>query len=398
MTYSDEAPPKNDGAVSCLDIFLVSSIANGEEHSSNISRTSVKSSLGWTAMALLSHFRVVWLCLLLPVATTFLVRSSPEKARGLAGQRLAVQRTVTIETSLDDEKVTSLFAWVSQAFGGDPEYNNLMLAFAAIFGNLPEDSEPVQMLRKAESLLPDEEQPVGDPLPIGDREYYSLGAMGAGQWMGQYKTRPHALLELDNITSVDDWMKSLPRGCRRTIVRALNQNFTVTTKPILDRQPAPHSSLAHFRCVVAHEVRLLAGKYGFLEALGEGISRYMGTTRMTGEIQEYRNATTGRVIAIAHEVRKGKTIRGQWFYADDTAAKNYVWFHSVYELVRRSIDTDGVTCVDLGPSGSDDFSQLKARYGFRSVDDWPAIADYHGPFWYKGRPRRGGLEDLLSMF
>ena len=36
--------------------------------------------------------------------------------------------------------------------------------------------------------------------------------------------------------------------------------------------------------------------------------------------------------------------------------------------------------VDLGPSGSDAFSDLKARYGFKSVDDWPAVADYRGDF------------------
>jgi hypothetical protein len=271
-----------------------------------------------------------------------------------------------------------------------------MLAFAAIFGNLPEDSEPVQMLRRAEKLLPDEEEPVGDPISIEDREYHSLGAMGAGQWMGQWKTRPHALLELHDIDSVDDWVQRLPRGCKRTIKKALAQSFTVVTKPILHRKPAPHSSLAHFRCVVAHEVRLLEDKYGFLDALGEGISRYVGTTRMTGEIKEYRNATTGKVIAIAHEVRKGKTIRGQWFYADDTAAENYVWFHSVYELVKRSIEEEGVTCADLGPSGSDAFSELKARYGFRSVDDWPAVADYTGDFYYLGKPRSTGLDSIWS--
>ena len=148
-------------------------------------------------------------------------------------------------------------------------------------------------------------------------------------------------------------------------------------------------------CVVAHEVRLLSyGVEGFFDALAEAVSRYVGTTRMTGEIREYRSAE-GKVIAIAHEVRKGKTIRGQWFYADDEAAKNYVWFHSVYDLVRRSIDADGVNVVDLGPSGSDAFSELKARYGFRSVDDWPAVADYSGDFWYIDGPRKSGWFNLL---
>lgn len=274
-----------------------------------------------------------------------------------------------------------------------------MIAIAAIFGNLPDDSEPMQMLKKARASLPAEEECVGDALPTGNRQQHSLGAMGAGQWTGQYKTRPHALLELKNskITHVDDWVKTLPRGCRRTIKRALAQNFTVTTKPIMGDQPAPHSSLAHFRCVVAHEVRLLSGTYGFLEALSEGVSRYMGTTRMTGEIQEYRNATTNKVIAIAHEVRKGKTIRGQWFYADDQAAKNYVWFHSVYKLVERSIEAGDVTCVDLGPSGSDAFSELKAKYGFKSVDDWPAVADYTGDFYYLDKPHSSAGRSIWSF-
>ena len=296
------------------------------------------------------------------------------------------EKYVSIDATLDDEKVTALFAWVSRAFAGDPGYNNLMLAIAAIFGNLAEDSAPVQMVAQALKELPPEELPVGDPINTYDREEASLGAMGAAQWSGRWKTRPHALLELTNqdirFSTVDDWVKSLPRGCRRTITKALAQNFTVTAKPIKGGEPAPHSSLAHFRCVVAHEVRLLSwGTEGFLDALSEAVGRYVGTTRMTGEIREYRNSE-GKIIAIAHEVRKGRTIRGQWFYADDEAAKNYVWFHSVYDLVRRAIDAEGVDVVDLGPSGSDAFSELKAKYGFRSVDDWPAVADYQGDFWY----------------
>lgn len=276
-----------------------------------------------------------------------------------------------------------------------------MLAVAAIFGDLPEGSQPVQMVAEALKLLPREEEPCGDPFSREDRERASLGAMGAAQWTGQFMTRPHALLTVTNFTSVDEWVAELPRGCRRTIARALAQNFTVTSKPILGYQPAPHSTLAHFRCVVAHEVRLLSwGAGGFLDALGEAVSRYIGTTRMTGEIQEYRNETTGQVIAIAHEVRKGSVIRGQWFYARDEAAKNYVWFHSVYELVRRAIEAEGVDVVDLGPSGSDAFSELKERYGFKSVDDWPAIADYQGDFWYPEgqQKKRSTLAEILSAF
>ena len=50
--------------------------------------------------------------------------------------------------------------------------------------------------------------------------------------------------------------------------------------------------------------------------------------------------------------------------------------------MRRAIETDGIEIVDLGPSGSDAFSALKAKYGFVSVEDWTSVADYTGPFWY----------------
>ena len=315
------------------------------------------------------------LCFVIHPLRPPLRRFSPQVSAG-------TKQTIVLTAQLDDDKVTSLFAWISRAFSGDYRYNNLMLAFAAIFGDLPPDSIPVQMVVEARKFLPPEEKPVGDSYSIDQRELASLGAMGAAQWTGQFKTRPHALLDLRNLSSVEDWTRSLPRGCRRTIRRALAQNFTVTSKPILGDRPAPHSTLAHFRCVIAHEIRLLSwGSDGFFDALGESVSRYIGTTRMTGEIREYRNET-GQVIAIAHEVRKGRTIRGQWFYATDEAAKKYVWFHSVYDLVRRAINTEGLEVVDLGPSGSDDFSELKARYGFKSIEDWPEIADYQGPFWH----------------
>ena len=238
-------------------------------------------------------------------------------------------------------------------------------------------------------MLPaDAEKTTGAPIPRFEREQASLGAMGAGQWLGQFKTRPHALLDVKNVTHVDEWVKTLPRGCKRTLKKANAQNFTVTTRPINGDEPAPHSSLSHFICVVEHEVRLITSGIegdveGFFDALSEAVSRYIGTTRMTGEIQEYRNED-GKIIAFAHEVRKGRTVRGQWFYCTNEGAKKYVWFHSVQELVKRAIEAEGVDTVDLGPSGSDDFSELKARYGFESIDDWPAVADYTGPFYYEG--------------
>lgn len=337
------------------------------------------------------------------------------------------QIQVILDPNLTDERITALFAWISCAFRGEANYNNLMLGIAAIFGtNLDPDSAPRKMAQNALSRMPglklddkpmagmdledfyvvDDEICVGDAIPLFQREQASLGAMGAAQWTGQWKTRPHALLEIrntldsKNFTCVEDWVKTLPRGCKRTLKKANalieENNITVVTKPIYGGKPAPHSSLAHFKCVIEHEVRLLASPNSdgseddyynsvedFFYALSEAVSRYVGTTRMAGHIQEYRNTETNQIIAFAHEVRKGRTIRGQWFYATDEASKNYVWFHSVHDLVRRAIENEEIDVVDLGPSGSDAFSELKARYGFVSVDDWPSVADYMGPFRYE---------------
>lgn len=285
---------------------------------------------------------------------------------------------------LDDAKVEALFAWLSRAFAGDDRYNNLMLAFACIFGDHADDSPYAALVDGALAQLAPEEQPVGDPVPLRERERGSLGAMGAGQWTGQWRTRPHALLDVRNLTHVDEWSERLPRGARRTLAKAAAQGLSVEARPIRGGEPAPHSTLAHFRCVVEHEVRLLAdGADDFFEALQHAISRYQNCASQAGEIREYRDEA-GRVIAFAHEATKGRVIRGQWFYSTDAAARSYVWFHSVHDLVSRAIADPTVDMVDLGPSGSDAFGALKAKYGFESVSDWHTVADYRGPFRYEG--------------
>ena len=302
--------------------------------------------------------------------------------------------------SIDSKKVEMLFAWLNRAFAGDDRYNNLVLAFAALFSEdakdtsfgqviaditkRPEVSDTlVKLVDDALAELPTEDTAVGPVLSLRQREKGCLGAMGAGQWTGQYRTRPHALLDVREFATVDEWAKSLPRGARRTLAKANEQNFTVVNRPIYGDKPAPHSSLGHFRCVIEHEVRLLADSPdNFFDALQQGIGRYQNCIMQGGEIREYRDAD-GRVIAFAHEMTKGKVMRGQWFYSTDDGAKRYVWFHSVQELVRRAIQDQGVDFADLGPSGSDAFSVLKEKYGFKSVADWHKVADYRGPFRYE---------------
>lgn len=294
------------------------------------------------------------------------------------------EQSVFLSATIDDDRVDRLFAWISRAFAGDRRYNNLMLAFAAIFA----DSPPPQYASLADEallLLPPENKTVGEPVSLREREKGSLGAMGAGQWTGQWRTRPHALLDVRGMSSVDDWVATLPRGVRRTLAKAEQQGFRVEARTILGGEPAPHSTLAHFRCVVEHELRLLAETPDdFFDALAQAIGRYQNCVLQAGEIRSYVDEE-GRVIAFAQEATKGRVIRGQWFYATDDAASRYVWFHSVRSLVRRAIADEDVDFADLGPSGTDAFSKLKERYGFASVADWHTVADYRGPFRYGER-------------
>ena len=101
------------------------------------------------------------------------------------------------------------------AFAGDPAYNDLMLAFAALFSPRP-PAHAVSLLESAlEALPPDSDTPLGEPYSLMERESGSLGAMGAGQWTGQFRTRPHALLDVRQFSTVDEYTKSLSRGGER---------------------------------------------------------------------------------------------------------------------------------------------------------------------------------------
>lgn len=321
-------------------------------------------------------------------------------ARGATRFRMCTDETPSSTTGalapsevLSESAITQLFAWVSCALAGDERYDDLGIAFALIFSELwgsdveaelgPDAPRARALLQRAMANLPPDEKPVGAPVELPQRIKASLGAMGAAQWTGQFRTRPHALLDVRRFGSVDEWARTLPRSARRNLAKATadDAGFTVSVQPIRGGEPAPHSTLAHFRAVVEHEVRVLAeSPDDVLGALSTAISRYVGTTRMAGVIREYRDVGDGRVIAFAHEVAKGRVIRGQWFYANDVAARRRVWFHAVHDLVSRAIADEKVDIVDLGPSGSDAFSELKARYGFKSVGDWCSVADYSGPF------------------
>ena len=109
---------------------------------------------------ILSQLLICWLqahafsFLLQPLrgGTLVLHPSSPYRSTKLhADESSNNELSVLLDPQLTDERTKSLFAWISRAFVGDEEYNNLMLAMAAIFGtNLPPNSLPVQLVERGE--------------------------------------------------------------------------------------------------------------------------------------------------------------------------------------------------------------------------------------------------------
>ena len=115
----------------------------------------------------------------------------------------------------------------------------------------------------------------------------------------------------------------------------------------------------------------------FINALNMAISRYMGTMRMAGSVQKYRDSGICRVIGFVHMVAKGRALQGQWqwFYCNNNAATRHMWFHLVRDLVCSASKDGRINVVDLGPSRSNTFTELKMKYGFKSLVYWPAVSD-----------------------
>lgn len=310
-------------------------------------------------------------------------------------QQVGVSKDIPEES----DQIKNFFAWITRAIVGDERYDDLDVGLLTVFGH--PSPQNVQLLQDALALLPDdEEQPVGPILSLEDRQLNSLGPLGAGQWTKQYDEKyPHSLLIVRDIDHLLAWQKSLKRTCRQSLRRAVGMNYTVVAKPITGDETAPHSSLAVFRCIVEHELRLNLKRQlvvgddtdehvdlsVFFGAICEAVERYVISTMMAGTIYEYRLDSAGPIAIIVHEVRKGRVLRGQWCYMTDEAAKNYGWFRAVYDIVDRAVQEKDVDLIDLGPNGVDGkldaHAELKQRYGFQLVEDWPAVADYRGPFW-----------------
>ena len=329
-----------------------------------------------------------------------------------------------LDPTLTAHRIEELFAWISAATKfNDSRYEeggpNTMIS--AIFGQVVDigavetDEDFASWLSYIHSLREEAYQQfkftdcqkgdirIGPILTSGERERNTLGPLGAGQWSKQQPEKyAHSLLILNgtskSINTVDDWIQSLPRTCRQTIRKAEKGNCTQQIVVIANDQgePAPHSTLSHFRCVLQHQVRLAQAfcnhqgqndqNYAniFFDAIFEGIERFLMSINECGSILEFHDSTSQKVIGYCHLVGKGKVLRGQWFYASDEGSRQLLWFRAVRTMVEVAI-CSGMEVVDLGPNGVDGMleahAKLKEKYGFGLHEDWPLVADYRGSFW-----------------
>lgn len=108
------------------------------------------------------------------------IRLQPhQRQRSIRFAKTEQEVTDQLVASLDDEKVTKLFAWVSRAFAGDERYNDLMAALAATFPAVFSYSpDLIELMDTAMAYLPDENEAVGAPYGLQEREQASMGAMG----------------------------------------------------------------------------------------------------------------------------------------------------------------------------------------------------------------------------
>jgi hypothetical protein len=83
---------------------------------------------------------------------------------------------------------------------------------------------------------------------------------------------------------------------------------------------------------------------------------------MPGDIDEWRRASDGALLAWTSTAVKGNTLRGMWFYTAEPQA--LLWFAALRLHVARGVAMSGIDFVDAGPSASAEVAALKAACGF----------------------------------
>lgn len=220
---------------------------------------------------------------------------------------------------------------------------------------------------------------------FGDwREKWSLGPLGVRSH-GRMK-KHHAILDLKDIDTWEDWAATLKKSKRGTLTKQVPKLFDCPEPELTVRtiQARELTWSRHFWIVREHQCRVYSPWKGYIVA----VVRFLVATLMTGVVDEYLDSK-GVVHAWSHSIALGDTIRGMWFYQNVDMSKKLIWFHSLKIAVQRATylskqnPENPVLYVDVGPSLSAAVRKTKEDYGFVYRKDWGPggkCATYHGYF------------------
>ena len=173
------------------------------------------------------------------------------------------------------------------------------------------------------------------------REAFSCKPLGV-HFRGR-RVRPHSVLALADIRSLDDYIKKTDsRSVKTTMKGQIDRVFRETGVEVATNVTTS-AAWEHFRVIFEHESRLLSKPKAFLVTL----IRFLCVYVMVGTLDEYRKQ--GKLVAFSCSIVKGKTLRAMWFYQRTEYSQCMIWFHTARLSLLRALAM-GLQHVDLGPS------------------------------------------------
>mmetsp|Transcript_12604 Transcript_12604/g.26598 ORF Transcript_12604/g.26598 Transcript_12604/m.26598 type:complete len:261 (-) Transcript_12604:1337-2119(-) len=216
------------------------------------------------------------------------------------------------------------------------------------------------------------------------RREFSKGPMG----LRSRGRKKHSVLCTKDLPNLEAYVKSLSSGAKRNIVKAdeeLTKHNIYMTSRINTPSHACRALPALMSVILSHESRAW-GHGHWIQALLDTFVRWLCIACMVGFIDEYwidgEEGCNRKLVSFSHTVIKGNTLRGMWFYQTSGHHKKGIWFHVIKVAVERAILLRPVVQhVDIGPSrAGTSISQLKDRFGFKSIDDWAQECEYSGAY------------------
>lgn len=184
--------------------------------------------------------------------------------------------------------------------------------------------------------------------------------------------KKHSILKMESIYSFDDYLSRLNSRSVSTTFRS--QIDRVFAKDSISTKTSSRCSFEQFLVILGHERQVYKNN---TKAVLVSLVRFLCVVCMVGSFDEYYH--DGKLIAFSSTIVKGNTLRAMWFYQLPEFNHCQIWFHSVRSSVRRAILMK-LSSIDLGPSTSENLSDLKSKFGFEYCDSWLQL--YDGPFRY----------------